>query len=277
MLAIRSKLSKTNPSSLVGALESLSLTSTKQSIATRHLSTAPATVSEDGREVVTYLGLNNLSDNPGAVKRGRRVGRGIGSSKGKTCGRGHKGQKARAGGGVSPLFEGGQTKFYKRIPKRGFKNNHAEAMVPLNVGTLQDYIDMGRLTPPSDDEDPLTMKDLVDAGVTKRSSIKYGIKLLGKGKERLRTPVKIEISRASEGAIKAIEAVGGEITTVHYNRLALRALLKPEKFDIIPKRARPPPKLMQYYTDDDKRGYLSPRVELKKVKDRLANSSQTSN
>ena len=91
--------------------------------------------------------------------QGRRVGRGIGSSKGKTCGRGHKGQKARAGGGVSPLFEGGQTKFYKRIPKRGFKNNHAEAMVPLNVGTLQDYIDMGRLTPPSGDEDPLTMKD----------------------------------------------------------------------------------------------------------------------
>jgi len=270
MFAIRFRLS-TNPSSLVGALENLSLTSTKQILTTRQFSAAPT--SKDGREVVTYLGLNNLSDNPGAVKRGRRVGRGIGSSKGKTCGRGHKGQKARAGGGVSPLFEGGQTKFYKRIPKRGFKNNHAEAMVPLNVGTLQDYIDMGRLTPPSGDEDPLTMKDLVDAGVTKRSAVKYGIKLLGKGKERLRTPVKIEISRASEGAIKAVEAVGGEITTVHYNRLALRALLKPEKFDIIPKRARPPPKLMQYYTDDDKRGYLSSKVELKKVKDRLTNSS----
>merc|ERR1719157_446879 len=113
------------------------------------------------------------------------------------------------------------------------------------------------------------MKDLVDAGVTKRSAVKYGIKLLGKGKERLRTPVKIEISRASEGAIKAVEAVGGEITTVHYNRLALRALLKPEKFDIIPKRARPPTKLIPYYTNYKNRGYLSPELQFKMLKERL--------
>jgi len=110
---------------------------------------------------------------------------------------------------------------------------------------------------------------LVDAGVTTCSSVKHGVKLLGKGKERLRTPFKIEISRASEGAIEAIEKIGGELTTVHYNRLALRALLKPEKFDVLPRRARPPPKLMQYYTDYDKRGYLSPEVQLKQVKWRL--------
>lgn len=224
----------------------------------------------DPREVVSFLGLNNLRDNAGAVKRGRRVGRGIGSSKGKTCGKGHKGQKSRAGGGPSPLFEGGQTPFYKRLPKRGFTNNHAQPMVPINVGTLQDYIDMGRLVVSDKNEtEPFTMKDLVKAGITKPSSIKHGIKLLAKGKERLRTPFKIEISRASTGAIEAIENVGGEITTVHYNRLALRALLKPEKFEIIPKRARPPPKLMQYYTDYEKRGYLSPEVQLKKVKEML--------
>jgi len=238
------------------------LTNAMNNLSIRHLSS----VNTNEREVVTFLGLNNLRDNEGAVKTRRRVGRGIGSSKGKTCGRGHKGQKARSGGGVSPFFEGGQTNFIKRIPKRGFTNNHAEPMVPINVGTLQDYIDMGRLVP---SDEPFTIKDLVDAGVTTCSSVKHGVKLLGKGKERLRTPFKIEISRASEGAIEAIEKIGGELTTVHYNRLALRALLKPEKFDVLPRRARPPPKLMQYYTDYDKRGYLSPEVQLKQVKWRL--------
>lgn len=230
-----------------------------------------SSVNADKREVVTFLSLNNLSDNEGAIKIGRRVGRGIGSSKGKTCGRGHKGQKARSGGGVKPYFEGGQTNFIKRVPKRGFKNRHAEPMVPINVGTLQDYIDMGRLVPSNE---PLTIKDLVDAGVTKCSSIKHGVKLLAKGKERLRTPFKIEISRASEGAIEAIENVGGEITTVHYNRLALRALLKPDKFEVIPKRARPPPKLMQYYTDYEKRGYLSPEMQLRRLKEGLEAASE---
>ena len=129
---------------------------------------------------------------------------------------------------------------------------------------------MGRLVIPNGGENDndyiLTMKDLVEAGITKNSSIKHGVKLLAKGKERLKTPFKIEISRASAGAVEAIEKVGGEVTTVHYNKLALRALLKPEKFDIIPKRARPPPKLMQYYTDYEKRGYLSPEIQLKKLK-----------
>lgn len=143
-------------------------------------------------------------------------------------------------------------------------------MVPINVGTLQDYIDMGRLVvTPQNQTQPFTMKDLVEAGITKNSSIKHGIKLLAKGRERLRTPFKIEISRASAGAIEAIESVGGEITTVHYNKLALRALLKPEKFEIIPKRARPPPKLMEYYTDYDKRGYLSAEKQLSVVQERL--------
>lgn len=203
------------------------------------------------------------------------MGRGIGSSKGKTCGRGHKGQKARAGGGPGPLFEGGQTPFYKRIPKRGFTNVHKEEMLPLNVGTLQDYVDMGRLRVPGPEDPPLTMKDFVDAGIAKNNSIKHGMKLLSKGKERLITPLKIEVSRASSAAIQAIETIGGEITTVHYNRLALRALLKPHKFDIIPKRARPPPKLMTYYTNYDKRGYLSPQIQLRDLKKKLNKSTTT--
>ena len=261
--------------------------------------TASAAADDANREVVTFLTLNNLSDNPGARKYRRRIGRGIGSSKGKTSGRGHKGQKARAGRGVHPTFEGGQTKLYKRLPKRGFTNVHAEEMVPVNVGTVQDYIDMGRLSVPADGDRPLTIKDLVDAGITKASSVKHGVKLLGKGQYRLRSPIKIEVSRASDKAIAAIERAGGEITTVHYNRLALRALLKPEKFaaggsgsgrgsaanddedndnnessdsnnkPLVPRQAKPPPKLMPYYTSYKNRGYLSPEVQLKKIEERL--------
>jgi len=235
----------------------------------RSLSVSAASESNSSAEFITYLGLNNLCDNAGAIKKKRRLGRGIGSSKGKTSGRGHKGQKARAGGGVSPMFEGGQTPFYKRIPKRGFTNVHKEDMVPINVGMLQDYVDMGRLRVPGPEDAPLTMKDLVDAGMTKSNAIKHGVKLLSKGQDRLTTPLRIEISRASQLAIQAIENIGGEITTVHYNRLALRALLKPHKFDILPKRARPPPKLMTYYTNYEKRGYLSAKIQLRDLQKKL--------
>mmetsp|Transcript_11239 Transcript_11239/g.23657 ORF Transcript_11239/g.23657 Transcript_11239/m.23657 type:complete len:325 (-) Transcript_11239:145-1119(-) len=279
--------------------------SSAASSATASTSSA-STPTHPSKELITYLTLSNISDNPGAIKKKRRIGRGIGSSKGKTSGRGHKGQKARAGRGVHPSFEGGQTKLYKRLPKRGFTNVHGEDMVPVNVGTIQDYIDMGRLRVPSSDNGeekeapPLTIKDLVDAGITNSTSVKHGIKLLGKGRHRLRSPIRLEVSRASAKAIAAIESVGGSVTTVHYNRLALRALLKPEKFDdtttiddhededddeedgdgigvgkrkIVPRRARPPPKLMPYYTSYDKRGYLAPEVQLKRIEERLGKVS----
>eukprot|EP00536_Pseudo-nitzschia_multiseries_P002484 jgi/Psemu1/235727/estExt_Genewise1.C_330102 len=210
-----------------------------------------------------------LQQNPGAVKKKRRVGRGIGSSKGKTSGRGHKGTKARSGGSVPLFFEGGQTPFYKLLPKRGFTNKrHKADMVSLNVGTIQDYIDMGRLsinnkTNDADNMPVLDMKDLLDAGMFTTSSVKHGIKLLAEGKERLRTPFRLEISRASESAIDAVEAIGGQITTVHYNRLALRALLKPHK--ALPKFARPPPKWQPYYTNWKNRGYLSVQAQMRKL------------
>jgi len=76
----------------------------------------------------------------------------------------------------------------------------------------------------------------------------------------------LEVSRASEDAIQAVEAAGGTITCVHFNKLALRALLKPYKFDILPRRARPPPKLMNYYLDRTKAGYLSPEVQMRNLK-----------
>jgi len=246
-----------------------------------------------------------LRDNPGAVKKKRRIGRGIGSSKGKTSGRGHKGQKARAGGSIPLTFEGGQTRFFKLLPKRGFTNKrHKADMLSLNVGTIQDFIDMGRLSLETNRSDGIpmwTMKDLLDAGMFTASSVKHGIKLLAKGKEKLNTPFKLEISRASETAIDAVEAIGGEVTTVHYNRLALRALLKPHKFGVagsataknnqeeddeggygfasealpnrnnsktpraLPKFARPPPKWQPYYTNWKNRGYLSVQAQMRNL------------
>jgi len=222
-----------------------------------------STATAQTEEIVEVLKLNMLRDNPGAVKKKRRIGRGIGSSKGKTSGRGHKGQKARAGGSIPHGFEGGQTKLYKLLPKRGFTNTpHKTDMLGLNVGTIQDYIDMGRL-PTSK---VLTIKDFCEAGICKPSSVKHGVKLLSKGKERLKTPIQVEISRASENAIDAVENVGGEVTTVHYNKLALRALLKPHKFALLPKFARPPPKLQPYYTDWDRnRGYLSVQAQMRRL------------
>jgi large subunit ribosomal protein L15 len=210
--------------------------------------------------VVTVLKLNNLYDNEGAVKKGRRIGRGIGSSKGKTSGRGHKGQKSRSGGSISPTFEGGQTKLYKLFPKRGFNNkNHEAHMVPLNLGTLQNYIDMGRLST----DTTITLRDLMEAGMFKPNAVKHGVKLLAEGKERLRQAVDIHISRASKESIHAIESVGGSVMTVHYNKLALRQQLRPEKFDHPIKDARPPPKYQPYYTSWFRRGYLNPAVQMR--------------
>jgi large subunit ribosomal protein L15 len=194
----------------------------------------------------------------------KRVGRGIGSGRGKTSTRGHKGQKARAGGSIPLGFEGGQTKFFKLLPKKGFTNKrHKQDMLAVNLGTIQDQIDMGRL-PNATSGGVLTLKDLLDAGICTSSSIKHGVKLLAKGKERLTTPIQLQVSRASREAIEAVEAVGGEVTTVHYNQLALRALLKPDKFVRIPKFARPPPRLQPYYTNwDDNRGYLSVQAQMR--------------
>jgi large subunit ribosomal protein L15 len=230
----------------------------------RPLATAAAASSSneaDNRQVVTFLRLNNLQDNPGAIKQKRRIGRGVGSGRGKTSTRGHKGQKARSGGNVHPSFEGGQTKFYKLLPKRGFNNaRHAAEMLPINLGTLQMYIDMGRIDP----NKPITMRELMEAGLFKANAVQNGVKLLSNGKERLTSPVTISISRASAQAIDALEAIGGQVTTVHYNRLALRQLLRPQKFADAPvKLARPPPKWQSYYSSWSKRGYLNPAVQMR--------------
>ena len=133
--------------------------------------------------------------------------------------------------------------------------------------TLQLFIDMGRLEVPADGS-PITMRDLQRSGVVPKV-LPGGVKLLGDERTAaLTAPVDLEVARASKAAIAAVEAVGGSVTCVYHNRLALRALLKPEAFPpsplLQPKHARPPPRLMPYYLDYENRGYLAPEIQLRK-------------
>ena len=187
------------------------------------------------------------------------MGRGEGSGRGKTCGKGHKGQGPRRSSPVRG-FEGGQTPIWKRLPKRGVKQNrNAKPMNELNLHRLQEWIDQGRLNP----EEVISIRDIHMSNVC--GKVKHGVKLLAKGKEKLKVPITIEVSRVSKEAVEAIEAAGGRVTSVYYNRLGLRAHLMPHKFERIPRRARPSPKIMPYYTSFENRGYLSPEMQLLQV------------
>lgn len=146
--------------------------------------------------------LNELRDNAGATKNRKRVGRGIGSGKGKTGGRGHKGQKSRSG--VSLLgFEGGQMPLYRRLPKRGFKNPFSKDFSELNLGKLQSAIDAGKV----DAKKAVDYAVLLEAGVISKS--KDGLKLLGKGE--VKAKVTVEVTGASKAAVEAIEKAGGKV------------------------------------------------------------------
>lgn len=147
--------------------------------------------------------LNELRDNPGARKDSKRLGRGIGSGKGKTGGRGVKGQKARTGVAVR-TFEGGQTPIYMRLPKRGFNNVNRTEFATINLGDLQRFIEKGRLDP----KKPVTEAVLFDSGLLARN--KNGVKLLAKGE--LKEKLTIEVAKASQAAVAAVEKLGGSIT-----------------------------------------------------------------
>ena len=147
--------------------------------------------------------LNEIRDNPGAHYRAKRLGRGIGSGKGKTSGRGGKGQTARSGVAING-FEGGQTPLHRRLPKRGFNNKiFRKDYKIVNLGRLQQAIDSGRLGI----EGPVDAVKLVAAGVLRRAG--DGIRLLAKG--QLTAAVTIEAAGASQTAIAAVEAAGGKV------------------------------------------------------------------
>lgn len=155
--------------------------------------------------------LNEIRDNEGAHKKRMRVGRGPGSGKGKTAGRGVKGQKSRSGVAIGG-FEGGQMPLYMRMPKRGFNNPNALKLAEVNLWRLQDAIDSKKL----DIKNEIKGDALVAAGVIRR--VKDGVRLLGTGE--IKGKLNLVVWSASAGAIKAIEAAGG---TVVQERIAAEA------------------------------------------------------
>ncbi|BGP23284.1 50S ribosomal protein l15 [Rhodotorula toruloides] len=210
--------------------------------------------------------LSNLSPAPGSTHSRKRVGRGRGSGLGKTAGKGHKGQKARSGNGKPAVhFEGGQTPLTRRYPKRGFTNINRETLVPLNLNRLQWWIDRGLIDPTM----PITMKELRDSRCI--HGVKDGVKLLGDGADCLTTPnLHITVSKASEAAIKAVEKLGGTVISRYYNRLTLRALVRPDMFirkgRAIPRDADPVTRRdLIYYSSKEKRGYLWVRAQADKT------------
>jgi large subunit ribosomal protein L15 len=150
------------------------------------------------------MDLNGLRDNPGARLKSKRLGRGIGSGKGKTSGKGVKGQKAREGVALNG-FEGGQMPIYRRLPKRGFVNIFRKEFSPLNLGALEAAIAAGRI----DAGQPITEEKLAAAGLVRGRL--DGVRLLGNGE--LTRAVTITVSGASASARAAVEEAGGTITT----------------------------------------------------------------
>jgi large subunit ribosomal protein L15 len=147
--------------------------------------------------------LNQIADKPGARKSRMRIGRGIGSGKGKTGGRGGKGQTARSGVAIKG-FEGGQMPLHRRLPKRGFRNTpFAVKLNEINVGKVQAAIDAGLI----DAGQPVTVDAMVKAGLMRRA--KGGVKLLGHGE--LKAKVDFSVYRASQSAIAAVEKAGGSV------------------------------------------------------------------
>ncbi len=147
--------------------------------------------------------LNELHDNPGATKKQKRVARGPGSGKGKTAGRGIKGQKSRSGVAIGG-YEGGQMPLYRRLPKRGFTKPNRREYAVVNLGLIEKFIAAGKL----DTTSAITEDMLVAAGLTNHK--RDGIRILAKGE--ITTKVTLVVTGASASAIEAVEKAGGSIT-----------------------------------------------------------------
>ena len=146
--------------------------------------------------------LNQIADNDGARKGRMRVGRGIGSGKGKTAGRGVKGQKSRTGVAIKG-FEGGQMPLYRRLPKRGFTPPNAKSWQVVNLGSLQKVIDDKKI----DASKPIDAAAMQAAGLFKNAG--DGVRLLGSGE--LTAKIEIKVAGASASALAAVEKAGGKV------------------------------------------------------------------
>jgi large subunit ribosomal protein L15 len=152
------------------------------------------------------MNLSEIADKPGARKARRRVGRGIGSGKGKTAGRGGKGQTARSGVAVKG-FEGGQMPLHRRLPKRGFNKPFRKNYNAVNLGRIQQAIDAGKL----DVGATIDAEALVKAGILRR--VRDGVRLLGEGE--LSAKVAFAVAGASKSALAAVEKAGGSVTILN--------------------------------------------------------------
>jgi len=147
--------------------------------------------------------LHELSDNPGATKKRKRVGRGPGSGMGKTAGRGIKGQKSRSGVAING-YEGGQMPLYQRLPKRGFNKPNRKAFAVINLGLIQKFIDAKKL----DAKKAITEDVLIESGLVRRKL--DGIRVLAKGE--VTSKLKLEVTGASKSAVEAVEKAGGSLS-----------------------------------------------------------------
>ena len=147
--------------------------------------------------------LNELSDNPGATKKRKRVGRGPGSGTGKMGGRGIKGQKSRSGVAIKG-FEGGQMPLYQRLPKRGFNKPNRKSYAVVNLGLIQKFVDAKKL----DAKKPIDAAALIESGLVRREL--DGIRLLAKGE--ITAKLDIHVHGASKTAIEMVEKAGGKVT-----------------------------------------------------------------
>ncbi len=147
--------------------------------------------------------LNQLSDNKGATKSRKRIGRGPGSGTGKMGGRGIKGQNSRSGVALNG-YEGGQMPLYMRLPKRGFNNINAKTHAVVNLGLLQKFIDAKKI----DAKKPITEAVLVESGLVRR--VKDGVRILAKGE--LTAKIDLTVTGASKSAVEAVEKAGGKLS-----------------------------------------------------------------
>ena len=148
--------------------------------------------------------LHDLRDNPGAAKKSKRVGRGPGSGKGKTAGRGIKGQKSRSGVAIN-AYEGGQMPLYQRLPKRGFNKPNQKKFAVVNLGLIQKFVEAGKL----DAKSEITEDALVASGLVRRKL--DGIRVLAKGD--VSAKLNITVTGASKSAVEAVEKAGGSLKT----------------------------------------------------------------
>lgn len=149
--------------------------------------------------------LHELRDNDGALQKKKRVGRGVGSGKGKTAGRGIKGQKSRSGVAING-YEGGQMPLYQRLPKRGFNKPNRKKFAVVNLGLIQKFVDAGKL----DASAEISEDALVASGLVRRKL--DGVRILAKGD--ISAKVKLSVTGASKSAIAAVEKAGGTLTVM---------------------------------------------------------------